>query len=856
MAAMKLSGNQYINTVDEQRAYRIVGGYALVFLLPVSASKPRRRMFLGRVGDGFVVPSLNSVLTQNGDSSRWQLLILPDEEVMFEQIDCLNSHRQDFARAIGLNRAGRPLDGKSFADILIREYLARESISEERVNLRRENRAAFEDKSINALRADFAGDREHSDAEKADSGEVLYDAVSFLCSLRKLKPATLDTVHTSCGRDYDVHDLARLSGFVCREIELEQGWQRREFEPMLCFMGEERSPVVCYPKGKKRTRCWDAAQKRFFTMDWENLESLAAHAFVFYRPLSGNAVTLREITLYAMREFSFHDVSVMLLATFFTTFISLQFSRLSENLYDVIIPQGSFSLIYGYGALMASYMFGGLCAGIAKGIAGFRLNSRIKYALQTAIYDRLFHLPESFFRRHENADLAYRAGMLADSYVNFFNNVSQILMMLLFSGIYMQKMYSYSAPLSNIGLGFIAANIAVSVVMGYLLNTVQRKKASLNGSLRSFLFQAFSGINSIRSSGAEDSAVYEYMKKYVRMSTLDNKSSQRQRMSNSLSSLISALATVTMYSFVSSGGRWLSVGSFMGFTSAYSALSTSMLQVSSCVLSVFIMLPMLKNSMEILRLPPERADVGYIHPQLKGDIRIADLSFAYGKSDKMTLSNINLHIRPGEYVALVGPSGCGKSTLLRLLLGFEKPLRGKIYYDGVDLERVNKPELRRKMGVVLQDGVLFSGSIYRNIRIARPTATEQDVLEAVRTVALEEDISDMPLGLQTLVSEQAQTISGGQKQRILLARAVIGKPSVLMLDEATSALDNITQAKVCENLAGLGCTRITVAHRLSTVKDCDRIIVLDAGRIVEEGSFAQLMEKKGAFWQLTRSQSL
>lgn len=854
MGIIELSGSQYLNTDNEKQAWRLVDGSVLVFVLPIGSTGPLRRMHLARLGRGNIIPSLSRQAAVGGEPCLWQLLILPEGRARLEAIPCENCHRVDFLRMVGLNRRGLEIDEKLYGDILIREYAARQKISNDQIAQRLENRRSFAEKSINSLRAYYAGDTEHKNAQAADSGEALYDAVSFLCAQKKLPIAPLGTLHSACGRVYDMRDIARLSGFVCREIRLEKDWRRRDMEPVLCFRGGDMSPLVCYRKGRN-IRCFDPADKSISPLTEQLAQSLDETAYVLCRPLPGSAVTIKEISLYALRELSAHDIAVMLIGSFLATFVSLQFARLSETLYDIIIPQGSNQLLWGYGALMVAYMLGGVCFNIAKGIGSFRLNSRIKYSLQTAIYDRLFHLPESFFRSHENADLAYRAGMLADTYTGFFNNLSQIIMMLLFSGIYLIKMYRYSAYMSNLGLAFVAVNIAVSVLMGWLLNRLQRKRSRMVGALRSFLFQAFSGINTVRSSGAEDAALHKYMEKYVEMCKIEQRSGRRQQLSTALSAFISALATVVLYKAVT-GPVSLSVGGFMGFTSAYSALNSSMLQVASCLLSVFVMLPMLLNSMEIMKYPPERADRGYVPTELKGDIRVAGVSFAYGKGDKLQLSDVNLHIKPGEYVALVGPSGCGKSTLLRLLLGFEKPLRGKIYYDGVELERINKPELRRKMGVVLQDGVLFSGSIYRNIRIARPTATHEQVLEAVRAVALEEDIAAMPLGLNTVVSEQAQTVSGGQKQRILLARAVIGQPSVLMLDEATSALDNITQARVCENLAKLGSTRIVVAHRLSTVKDCDRIVVMDAGRIVEEGSFSQLMEKKGAFWQLARMQSL
>ena len=217
---------------------------------------------------------------------------------------------------------------------------------------------------------------------------------------------------------------------------------------------------------------------------------------------------------------------------------------------------------------------------------------------------------------------------------------------------------------------------------------------------------------------------------------------------------------------------------------------------------------------------------------------------------------LSLHIHPGEYVGIVGPSGCGKSTLLKLLLGFETPKTGQVCYDGHDLRTLDKRQLRRYLGVVLQNGKLIAGSIFENITITAPWATQADVLAVVDAVGLAEDIARMPMGLHTVLSENSNTISGGQQQRILIARAIISHPSILIFDEATSALDNLTQAAVCESLEAMDVTRIVVAHRLSTIQNCDRILVLKDGGIAEEGNYEELMAKRGLFYLLASRQIL
>jgi ABC-type bacteriocin/lantibiotic exporter with double-glycine peptidase domain len=239
---------------------------------------------------------------------------------------------------------------------------------------------------------------------------------------------------------------------------------------------------------------------------------------------------------------------------------------------------------------------------------------------------------------------------------------------------------------------------------------------------------------------------------------------------------------------------------------------------------------------------------------LYGGIEVSDVSFRYDEDGPMILDNLSLKIKAGEYVGIVGKSGCGKSTLMRLMLGFEAPISGGIYYDNYDLSKVDKASLRRKIGCCLQSGSLFTGDLFHNITITAPWATHDDAWEALRMACMEDDVRRMPMGLHTVVSEGGGGFSGGQKQRILIARALISKPNIIFFDEATSALDNIAQKSVSDNLDKLRCTRVVIAHRLSTIRHCDRIVVLDKGHIAEQGTFEELMANKGLFYEMAQRQ--
>lgn len=285
-------------------------------------------------------------------------------------------------------------------------------------------------------------------------------------------------------------------------------------------------------------------------------------------------------------------------------------------------------------------------------------------------------------------------------------------------------------------------------------------------------------------------------------------------------------------------------------------LSGALMSVASIALTAANIRPVLEMAKPIMNAEPEVSEGKQVITKISGGIELSHVSFRYEGNSPLVVDDLSLKIKAGQYIAIVGKTGCGKSTLLRLLLGFEKPQKGAVYYDGKDLETVDLRSLRKKIGVVTQDGKLFQGDIYSNIVISAPYLSADDAWRAAEIADIAEDIRRMPMGMHTIISEGSGGISGGQKQRLMIARAVAPQPKVLMFDEATSALDNITQKKVSEALDSLKCTRIVIAHRLSTIRQCDRIIVLDGGKIIEDGTYDELISKKGEFYEPVERQRL
>ena len=293
---------------------------------------------------------------------------------------------------------------------------------------------------------------------------------------------------------------------------------------------------------------------------------------------------------------------------------------------------------------------------------------------------------------------------------------------------------------------------------------------------------------------------------------------------------------------------------YLAFSAAYGAVTAAFSAFSQNAIEAAQIRPILEMAEPILRAEPENSESRQTVTQLSGAIELSDVSFRYDAQMPYVIDNLSLKIAPGEYVAIVGTTGCGKSTLLRLLLGFETPAKGAVYYDHKNLNTLDLHSVRQKMGVVTQDGSLFQGDIYSNIAVSAPLLTIEEAWEAAELAGIADDIRRMPMGMHTVLSEGQGSISGGQKQRLMIARAVASKPKILLFDEATSALDNKTQKRISEALDRLNCTRIIVAHRLSTIRNCDRILVMDRGRIVESGTYSELIGRGGIFAGLVERQ--
>ena len=321
-----------------------------------------------------------------------------------------------------------------------------------------------------------------------------------------------------------------------------------------------------------------------------------------------------------------------------------------------------------------------------------------------------------------------------------------------------------------------------------------------------------------------------------------------------INTAITLAGTIALYFFAVESG--VSMAEFNAFNASYAMISGAFLSLAGVATTIAGIKPVIEEVKPIMDAQPEISEGRRIVTKVSGNIELSNVSFRYAENMPNVIDNLSLQIKSGQYVAIVGATGCGKSTLVRLILGFEKPQKGSIYFDRQDIERLDLKSLRSRIGVVMQNGKLFYGDIFSNITISAPWLTLDDAWAAAETAGIADDIRAMPMGMHTIVSEGQGGFSGGQKQRLMIARAIAPKPKILIFDEATSALDNITQKKVSDALDGLKCTRIVIAHRLSTIRQCDRILVLDKGKIIEDGTYDELIDDNGYFAELVERQRI
>ena len=657
---------------------------------------------------------------------------------------------------------------------------------------------------------------------------------------RPILPAGAEAMPTSA--------LARISGFRARKITLEPGWHRRDHGALLIRKQSEGSPLEaliwdgrCYSSDVARVTEADAAAYRH-----------AAHAISAALPLKIKGIW--SLAYHVMRSGNSRDAGLAAAAAAGVALIGILTPLATSWLLSDIVPSGAAGLLIAVGIALACGALVSSTLGIARTVATTRIEGRGATVLAAALTDRILRLPTRFFKEFSAGDLNQRLQNVDQMRQLAVSIVMSAGLTAILSIVYLGVLFYYDTNLALIGLALVAVYIVAVIIARVLQMEAIREAASLDGEIAGLTYETLEGVGKLRASAAEERAMERWLDVYRRERAAGVRAG---RVGVNFGAFADTYQTVTLMALFAGAGALsaldASAGVFIGFLAAFGSFQGAFVGLSQALLQIYSAQPLVERARPILEAAPE-VDPGRSDPGiLKGAIEGSGLTFAYAEGLPPVLNNLSFEVRPGEHMAIVGGSGSGKSTLLRVLLGFETPQRGSILYDGQDLARLDLTRVRSQIGVVLQASQLFAGSILENVRGATSTPLE-DCLKAVERAGLARDLQVFAMGIHTPITEGAGTLSGGQRQRILIARALAANPNILFFDEATSALDNATQAIVSHTLDLLKVTRITIAHRLSTVRNADRICVLQDGKFIEQGTFDELMTLDGAFTALARRQ--
>ncbi len=648
--------------------------------------------------------------------------------------------------------------------------------------------------------------------------------------------------------------LMRPYGIMRRTVRLEKGWYRDAVGAMLGVMKESGRVVALIPAGFSGYCYIDQDSGKKIKINRRNQRLFDSEAIAFYKPFPLKKIGLGSVAKYIAETLSAADFALIALATLALSLIGMLSPKLNNILFAAVLPSGSVRLLLSIAVFTVSVSVSSLLISATKEMITARINTKMSVSVQAAAMMRIMSLPADFFKGYGSGDLSSRAAHISSLCNMLVSAVLTTGLTSVFSLIYISQIFIYAPVLVVPAIAVILVTVAFSLISSFAQMRISKKQMELSAKESGMSYALISGIQKIKLAGAEKRAFARWGNLYAQNAKLTYNPPAFIKLNSVISLAISLIGNIVMYAAAVKSG--VSVADYYAFGTAYGMVSGAFMSLAGMALTVAQIKPILETVQPFFNTVPEISEGKEVITRLSGGIELTNVSFRYNENMPLILDNMSLKIRPGQYVAIVGKTGCGKSTLMRLLLGFEKPQKGAVYYDGRDIERIDLKSLRRRIGVVMQNGKLFSGDIYSNIVISAPWLTQSDAWDAAEKAGIAEDIRRMPMGMNTIISEGSGGISGGQRQRLMIARAIAPKPKILMLDEATSALDNLTQKRVSESLDSLKCTRIVIAHRLSTIKQCDRILVLDGGKITEDGTYDELIAQNGVFAELVERQRL
>lgn len=647
--------------------------------------------------------------------------------------------------------------------------------------------------------------------------------------------------------------LCRPYGMMRRTVKLEQGWYKDAIGALLGIK-KDGTPVALLPDGFSGYHYYDEASGKKVRLNSTTERELEDTAICFYKPFPSQKLTIPIVLRYVLECVPASSYVLILLMMMLTTLVGMLSPKITHIIFNEVISSGSMQLFWAIIVFSVCVSISTVLMGIAKSLIDNRIATQMSISVQAATMARVLSLPADFFKKYSAGELTtklqYFNSLCSTLYASFIvTGLGSV-----FSLIYIAQVFAYAPALVIPSLSVTVATLGLSILNSFIRMKLNRQSMEAAGKKNGLTYAIISGIQKIKLSGSERRAFTRWSKVYAEEVKNTYAAPLTVLLSGTFSTMISLAGTIIMYYFAIRAQ--VTVADYYAFTAAYGMVSGAFTSLVSIGLQAASIRPILEQVKPIMEEVPEISEEKKVVTRVSGGIELNNVSFRYNESLPWVLDNLSLKIKPGQYVAIVGKTGSGKSTLLRLLLGFETAQKGAVYYDGKDINTLDLKSLRKKIGVVMQNGKLFHGDIFSNITISAPWLTLDEAWEAAELADIADDIRAMPMGMHTIISEGSGGLSGGQRQRLMIARAVAPKPKILMFDEATSALDNISQKNVSEALNSLKCTRIVIAHRLSTIRQCDRIIALDGGKIIEDGTYDELIAKGGFFSDLVERQRI